>query len=241
MDMPTMDFPALARQCAPDVHISTLAAVVRHESAFNPLVIGVNSKPHRSIRPASRQEAVQEVRKLIDQGVNFDVGYGQINVRNWKWLGVTPETIFDPCVNLASAQRVLVNCYQRAQAQHGRNQAALYAAFSCYNTGNLIDGFRNGYVGRVLAGAGMPVPALAEDPRAARSSAAPGASAPTTTRATSTRRPQAFEGKRNDAFATPRRDAFTKTDRLSNDVAGNDDAPAVFGAPVARPRPLAPQ
>lgn len=240
MDLATMDFPTLARHCAPDVHISTLAAVVRHESAFNPLVIGVNSQLHRSIRPASRQEAVQEVRKLIDQGVNFDVGYGQINVRNWKWLGVTPETIFDPCVNLASAQRILVNCYQRAQAQHGRNQAALYAAFSCYNTGNLTDGFRNGYVGRVLAGAGLPVPALVAAPPSARSSATPGASAPPATITTATRRPDAFERKRTDAFGSPRSDAFAKTDGIAGDAA-SDDSPAVFGAPVARPRSLAPR
>lgn len=232
MDLPAMDFPALARQCAPDVHISTLAAVVRHESAFNPLVIGVNSKPHRSIRPASRQEAVQEVRKLIDQGVNFDVGYGQINVRNWKWLGVTPETIFDPCVNLASAQRVLVNCYQRAQTQHGRNQAALYAAFSCYNTGNLTDGFRNGYVSKVLAGAGIPVPALAQAPRSARSSSAPRSSASSST---STRRPGAFERERADAFANPRGDAFATTEATAIDTEREDAPPAVFGAPIARP------
>ncbi|PJI53776.1 hypothetical protein CTI14_23745 [Methylobacterium radiotolerans] len=113
-----MDFPTLARQCAPDVHISTLSAVVRHESAFNPLAIGVNAKPHRSIRPKSKEEAVEAVRELMAKGVDFDVGYGQINVRNWKWLGVTPESIFDPCVNLASAQRVLVNCYQRAAKLH---------------------------------------------------------------------------------------------------------------------------
>ncbi|MCF7767259.1 lytic transglycosylase domain-containing protein [Achromobacter pulmonis] len=227
-----MDFPTLARQCAPDVHISTLAAVVRHESAFNPLVIGVNSKPHRSIRPASRQEAVREVRKLIDHGVNFDVGYGQINVRNWKWLGVTPETIFDPCVNLASAQRVLVNCYQRAQARHGRNQAALYAAFSCYNTGNLTDGFRNGYVSKVLAGAGVPVPALAQDPRSARSSSAPRSSASSSA---STRRPGAFERKRADAFANPRGDAFATTEAAAIDTEREDAPTAVFGAPIARP------
>lgn len=232
MDMPAMDFPTLARQCAPDVHISTLAAVVRHESAFNPLVIGVNSKPHRSIRPASHQEAVKEVRKLIDQGVNFDVGYGQINVRNWKWLGVTPETIFDPCVNLASAQRVLVNCYQRAQALHGRSQAALYAAFSCYNTGNLTDGFKNGYVGKVVAGAGLPVPALAAERPAARPSTAPRSSAPSVA---SPRRPDAFERKRVDAFANPRGDAFATTEADATDTDHEDTPPAVFGAPIARP------
>ena len=211
-----MDFPTLARQCAPDVHISTLSAVVRHESAFNPLAIGVNAKPHRSIRPKSKEEAVEAVRELMAKGVDFDVGYGQINVRNWKWLGVTPESIFDPCVNLASAQRVLVNCYQRAAKLHGPGRKALYAAFSCYNTGNLTSGFTNGYVGKVIAGAGLAVPAIVKNAGAmtdaqkkADSSVPPKPS-----------KPDAFQAPRRDAFGKRRNDAFSpQTD-------------AVFGRPV---------
>ncbi|MDR7948270.1 lytic transglycosylase domain-containing protein [Achromobacter aegrifaciens] len=216
-----MDFPELARQCAPDVHISTLAAVVRHESGFNPLVIGVNSKPHRSIRPASKSEAVDEVRKLMDKGVDFDVGYGQINVRNWKWLGVTPETIFDPCVNLASAQRVLVNCYKRAAELHGPGQNALYAAFSCYNTGNLTAGFKNGYVGKLIAGAGLPVPAIVKD---AQSSKAPPPMQPKTQESGIASKPDAFQKGRKDAFSNPHPDAFNKPSE------------SVFGTPISRPR-----
>lgn len=210
-----MDFPTLARQCAPDVHISTLAAVVRHESAFDPLAIGVNAKPHRSIRPKSKEEAVEAVRDLIAKGIDFDVGYGQINVRNWKWLGVTPESIFDPCVNLASAQRVLVDCYKRAAKLHGAGQNALYAAFSCYNTGNLTSGFTNGYVGKVIAGAGLAVPAIvqeAENPgKTARGGSAPaaGPAADPKPDVFQTPRTDAFGTPRNDAFSAPRSDAFT--------------------------------
>ena len=208
-----MDFHTLARQCAPDVHISTLAAVVRHESAFDSLVIGVNSKPQRSIRPSSRQEAVNEVRKLISRGVDFDAGYGQINVRNWKWLGVTPETIFDPCVNLASAQRVLVDCYKRAATLHGPGQTALYASISCYNTGNLTGGFKNGYVGKILAQAGLPVPAIVKN---ARVSSAPSIS--------QSKWQGVAQPPRPDAFVNVRQDAFNKS------------ADSVFGMPIARPR-----
>ncbi len=216
-----MDFPELARQCAPDVHISTLAAVVRHESGFNPLVIGVNSKPHRSIRPASKSEAVDEVRTLMDKGVDFDVGYGQINVRNWKWLGVTPETIFDPCVNLASAQRVLVNCYKRAAELHGPGQNALYAAFSCYNTGNLTAGFKNGYVGKLIAGAGHPVPAIVKDAQRSRASPPKQPKPPESGIAS---KPDAFQKGREDAFSNSRPDAFNKPSE------------SVFGTPISRPR-----
>lgn len=222
-----MDFPTLARQCAPDVHISTLAAVVRHESAFDPLVIGVNAKPHRSIRPSSKQEAVREVRELIAKGVDFDVGYGQINVRNWKWLGVTPETIFDPCTNLASAQRVLVDCYKRAAAIHGPGQNALYAAFSCYNTGNFTRGFSNGYVGKVLAGAGLPVPAIAQAPPRQKSlrTGRDQQNANAVSEKKSSPLTDAFGRARPDAFSAPRPDAFSR------------DEAAVFGhrVPITQP------
>ncbi|WP_427183762.1 lytic transglycosylase domain-containing protein [Bordetella bronchialis] len=225
-----MDFPTLARACAPAVHISTLSAVVRHESGFDPLVIGVNASPHRSIRPKSRQEAVDVVRELMRRGVNFDVGYGQINVRNWKWLGVTPESIFDPCTNLAAAQRVLVDCYQRAVRQYGASQQALYAAFSCYNTGNLTDGFSNGYVSQVIAGAGLPVPPIARVPVPMPVPVpAPAAETDAKDDGTATvAQPGAFASPRADAFEAPRQDAF-----------GNP-APRVFGKPVPAGRSQAP-
>lgn len=209
-----MDFATLAQQCAPHVHISTLAAVVRHESGFNPLIIGVNEKPHRTIVPASRQDAAQQVRKLLAGGKNFDVGYGQINVTHWAPLGVTPEKILDPCVNLAYAQRVLVDCYRRAARHHGPGQHALYASLSCYNTGTLSRGFHNGYVEKVLAGARLAVPALAPPPRhprplkpalASTRKASPAAAA---TKSPPTARTDAFAAHKQDAFAATRADAF---------------------------------
>lgn len=223
-----MDFPTLARACAPAVHISTLSAVVRHESGFDPLAIGVDTPPQRSIHPKSRQEAVRVVEDLMRRGIDFGVGYGQISVRNWKWLGVTPESIFDPCTNLAAAQRVLVDCYQRAAKQYGPGQRALYAAFSCYNTGNLTDGFSNGYVSQVIAGAGLPVPPIARVPvpmpvpaPAAETDAKDDETAPAA-------QPGAFASPRADAFEAPRQDAFGKP------------ASRVFGRPVPAGRSQAP-
>ncbi|MFG0230545.1 lytic transglycosylase domain-containing protein [Achromobacter sp. 413638] len=247
-----MDFPTLARQCAPAVHITTLAAVVRHESGFDPLVIGVNGKPHRSIRPKSRQEAVDEIRKLMADGKDFDVGYGQINVRNWKWLGVTPETILDPCVNLASAQRVLVGCYQRASKMHGPGQFALYAAFSCYNTGNLTAGFKNGYVVRVAAAGGVQIPALSQAPGAAVGKAGDTATGAEISQfakdgsytinspagARSPPRPDAFDMPRSDALATDRPDAFTRSDTRTESEPGAQSTSSPFGqrVPLGRSR-----
>jgi len=55
---------------------------------------------------------------------------------------------------------VLSHCYSRAVNLYSDEQQALQAALSCYNTGHLERGFKNGYVGKVLAQAGIKVPGL---------------------------------------------------------------------------------
>src|SRR5690606_957176 len=99
--------------------------------------------------PRSLEEATAAAQTLIDQGIDFDAGLGQINVRNWAWLKLDATTVFDPCRNLAAAQTVLADCYARALPTHKDPQQALRAALSCYNTGNFRRGFTNGYVGKV--------------------------------------------------------------------------------------------
>ncbi|WP_116521408.1 lytic transglycosylase domain-containing protein [Achromobacter insuavis] len=208
-----MDFSTLAHECAPAVHVTTLAAVVRHESGFDPLAIGINSNPPRTLRPKTRQDATAQARQLIARGVDFDAGYGQINVRNWERLGLTAETIFDPCANLNAAQRLLVDCYQHAIKAHPPGQPALYATFSCYNTGNLSKGFKNGYVAHVLAAGGVRIPALQQ----LRTTGDRGAStqrpysnkrAASSAEARSPPHADAFESSHGDAFASPSQDGF---------------------------------
>ncbi|MGD9662553.1 MAG: lytic transglycosylase domain-containing protein [Porticoccaceae bacterium] len=212
-----IEFIELAKTCAPDVHVTTIAAIVRHESSFNPLAIGVNGKPGRSIFPKSRQEAIEEVRKLQAKGASFDAGYGQINNANWKWLGITPENVFDPCTNLKAAQRVLVQCYEGASKTH-QGQAALHAALSCYNTGNYTYGLKNGYVRKVLAGAGLKVPALTNAPSTVSPNTKPQPAAPELTTNSRPQTGDAFSQPRPDAFSQPRPDAFQSAQPIRRSV-----------------------
>ncbi len=152
---------ALALACAPNIHPVTLDALIRHESGAWQYAIGVNRKGKAlPQQPHNLQAASQAAEDLIAEGIDFDAGLGQINVRNWVWLGLTSTTVFDPCRNLAAAQTVLSDCYARALNGYRDQQQALRAALSCYNTGNFRRGFTNGYVGKVLAQAGIQVPAL---------------------------------------------------------------------------------
>lgn len=78
----------------------------------------------------------------------------QINAKNLPGFGLTFETVFDPCTNIAAAGRLLTRNYLAATATWGAGQGGLMAALRAYNTGKLDHspaGTR--YVKRVLQAA----------------------------------------------------------------------------------------
>jgi type IV secretion system protein VirB1 len=89
-------------------------------------------------------------------GWDFSVGLAQINVRNLRRLGLTLETAFEPCANLAAMQSVLSECFVRAGKQGLAPQRSLRQALSCYYSGNFTTGFKHGYVRRVIDAAAGP-------------------------------------------------------------------------------------
>ena len=147
-------FLALAVACAPQVHADTARALVSVESAFNPWAIGVVGGALVR-QPRSRAEALATAKALRDAGWNFSVGLAQINVGNFDRLGLTVETAFEPCVNLAAMQTVLAECFDRANGSASKavHQVALRQALSCYYSGNFDTGFRHGYVRKVVVAA----------------------------------------------------------------------------------------
>lgn len=151
--MDASTFLALVLACAPQVHADTARALVSVESGFNPWAIGVVSGA-LSRQPRQRAEAVATARALESAGWNYSVGLGQINVANFKRLGLTLESAFEPCINLTAMQVVLGECFDRARAQSTApiaQQLALQRALSCYYSGNFSTGFRHGYVRKVIA------------------------------------------------------------------------------------------
>ncbi len=152
--MDTSVFLALALACAPQVHADTARALVRVESAFNPWAIGVVGGALVR-QPRHRAEALATAKALRDAGWNFSVGLGQINVGNLERLGLTVESAFEPCANLAAMQTVLAECFDRASGSVSKavDQFALRQALSCYYSGNFATGFRHGYVRKVAVAA----------------------------------------------------------------------------------------
>ena len=107
-------------------------------------------------RQGNATVAAGTAQRYVAAGYSVDLGLGQINSRNMPWLGLTWETVFDPCTNVAALGRVLTANYNSAKA--GRDpQAALRVALSMYNTGSQTRGFRNGYVAKVVSNAGIAI------------------------------------------------------------------------------------
>lgn len=145
-------FDGLARTCAPNVDPSTLAALVRTESGFNPFAIGVVGG-HLERQPVSLAEALATVHELEARGFSYSVGLTQVNNRNFAKYGETAATLFEPCRNLHAGGAILTECFARSSAAPVDRQIALRAALSCYYSGNFTTGFRAGYVGKVVTNA----------------------------------------------------------------------------------------
>lgn len=151
-----LDFIPLAQQCAPQVSLSTMAAIVRTESGFNPYAIGV-VHGRLARQPASETEAVATVHALERDGWNFSVGLAQVNRSNWPVYGLGERSAFDPCRNLAAGAAILQGCFELARRAHARAsidaQSDLRASLSCYASGDFSTGYRTGYVQRVVSNA----------------------------------------------------------------------------------------
>lgn len=148
---------ALATQCAPSVAPETVLAIIQTESSGDPFALNVNGG-RQPAHQGNAADAAETARRYVAAGYSVDLGLGQINSRNMHWLGLTWETVFDPCTNVAALGRVLTANYNSAKA--GRDpQTALRVALSMYNTGSQTRGFWNGYVSRVVSKAGISITA----------------------------------------------------------------------------------
>ena len=157
----------LLARCAPTVHPETMAAVISAESRGHQFAIadaGPVSLPWsqrksmvRSFYFGTAQEAAEKANELIAAGHTVSLGPAQINDRNLRPLGLSVESVFDPCTNVAAGGQILTNFYQRAAKQFGSGGRALRAALSAYNSGDWLRGEKDGYVDLVVRQVGRPL------------------------------------------------------------------------------------
>lgn len=107
---------------------------------MNPLAIAVVGGKVK--QPSTLSDALALVKELESQGSNYSLGLGQINVKNFKTLGVTAEEMFDPCENLKATQYILKDCFVRAKGKDKSQGKQLGDALSCYYSGNEKTGYK---------------------------------------------------------------------------------------------------
>jgi type IV secretion system protein VirB1 len=161
--------------CAATVAPLTMDRVIAVESHGNPLAIHVNRLA--GLQPVAHtvQEAAAMSRRYLASGYSVDLGLSQLNSANLARFGLTIEGAFDPCKNIAAGGAVLSAFYGKAVQRYGEGQAALAAALSGYNTGDLQRGFNNGYVGKYYVNVPLPVQPSLNPPVPTWPAAAPNA------------------------------------------------------------------
>lgn len=86
-----------------------LVAIAKVESGFRPWVMNINHNGQsvKVINPKTYEEAVYYLTYLHQNGYNYDVGIGQINVANIRRFGINPVSLLDPCNNLMVSAYIL--------------------------------------------------------------------------------------------------------------------------------------
>jgi len=140
---------AFLAECGPAVNPETTQAVIRVESAGNPLAIGDNTLK-KSFSPKTVAEAVEIASRLIAQGHSVDVGLMQINSCHIPTQKLTLAELFDPCKNIRTGTGILADFYRQHKTEDSAQ--SLFRALSAYNTGQAWKGA--GYINRILEAAG---------------------------------------------------------------------------------------
>lgn len=145
-----VDSSVLLEQCAPLVSAPLMHALVRVESAWRPLAIGMDAGQTPVQQPQTMAQAVAQAKALASQGRGFSVGLAQIHVGNVMRYGMSWEQAFDPCANLKAAQRVFLGFAQRALAAGYVGLAATSAALRGFNAGAIDRAAGDSYARRIL-------------------------------------------------------------------------------------------
>jgi type IV secretion system protein VirB1 len=150
-----LDF-ALLERCIPDVHPMVIQKITTVETRQKPYSIGFrivkDGKDYRlPSAPKTLIDAQYTARWLYDHGYKFDAGIAQINSTNFARLGLTPESIFDPCTNLAASGKILKEFFISAKFKIPNEQDALKAAIRAYNSGKFSSAAGQQYLNKIHA------------------------------------------------------------------------------------------
>ncbi len=90
-------FAALLERCAPGAPTKPLTAIVRQESAFEPLLITIEGRKPIGIQATSLEEGVQLTTEATVAGQSVRIGLAQLGSEERKQVGLTISASLDAC------------------------------------------------------------------------------------------------------------------------------------------------
>jgi type IV secretion system protein VirB1 len=106
-----LTFEALALKCAPAIALDMLVAIAAVESHLDPLAV-IDGRTRTSVQSAGH--GVATVVGAADQGRSVGIGLIGLSATETQALGVPLADVFDPCINLATAQKLLQQAFAAA-------------------------------------------------------------------------------------------------------------------------------
>lgn len=146
-----MDFLALAQSCGPAVHPVTIAAIVRTESGFDPLVIRDNTG-QITLHPRTLEQAQAIVRERYAAGHKLAIGLMQVTSPWALKLNLDPIVLLNACTNMKFGTAILAINYQKCSLSNRAPTQALNCALSMYWSGRPHVG--GAYTNRIFQAAG---------------------------------------------------------------------------------------
>lgn len=140
---------ALIEQCKnPNVETQIIQKIIQIESNNQQFAININKIG--SFIPKTKDEAKTLTQSFINKGYSVDIGLMQFNSNNLKtptFKNYSIDDLLDPCKNIKAGSDIFYLAYEATDEKLSKEER-INQALSIYNTGNLEDGFNNGYVAK---------------------------------------------------------------------------------------------
>ncbi len=148
-----MDFLGLAASCGPSVHPVTTAAIVKAESAYNPLAVRDNTLSI-TFRPTTLATARVIVDEQIKAGHQLVIGLMQVRSTWAAKFGLSATELLNACTNIRVGTALLTANYRECAVPGRAPKSILECALSLYWSGR--DHIGGAYINQVYRLAGSP-------------------------------------------------------------------------------------
>ncbi|MBZ7980348.1 transglycosylase SLT domain-containing protein [Campylobacter sp. RM12640] len=140
---------ALIEQCKnPNVPTEIIQKIILIESNNNQFAINVNGIGSFILK--TKEEAKEKINYYLSKNASVDIGLMQFNSNNLKlkaFSSYSVDDLLDTCKNIKAGSDVFYLAYESTDKNLSEKER-INQALSVYNTGNITNGFLNGYVAK---------------------------------------------------------------------------------------------